>query len=121
MLYNLCMIQDIRVSISEAARLFGVSVKTIRQAIKEGQLIYIVVNGRYKINFKSLVIWSQLSTRRRNLLSSEGIGRYVDNWRIQNPKFSPRAPKNETPEEPQLTDPDIIYEETKADEDEPRI
>jgi len=115
------MTQDIRVSISEAARLFGVSVKTIRQAIKEGQLIYIIVNGRYKINFKSLVIWSQLSTRRRNLLANEGIGRYVDNWRIQNPKFSPRLPKNEANDEPQMTDTEIVYEETKSDEEAPRI
>mgnify|MGYP003983921831 FL=1 len=54
----------LRVSVSEAARLFGVSTKTIRTAIKNEDLHYIVVNGRYKLNFDSLIKWSQLSTRR---------------------------------------------------------
>ncbi|PWB38401.1 MAG: hypothetical protein C3F02_03540 [Parcubacteria group bacterium] len=79
----------IRVSISEAGRLFGVSTKTIRQAIKNEELRYIVVKGRYKINFASLVTWSQRSTRRANLLRQDGIGQYVDNWKISNKKFSP--------------------------------
>src|SRR3989344_3268271 len=86
------MSDDIRVSISEASRLFGVSTKTIRQAIKSGELVYIIVNGRYKLNFKSLVLWSQLSTRRRNLLTQAGIGQYVEKWVIQNKKYSPRPP-----------------------------
>lgn len=79
----------IRVSVSEAARLFGVSSKTIRQAIKSEELRYIVVNGRYKINFISLVEWSQKSTRRKNTLAQEGIGQYIDKWKISNKKFSP--------------------------------
>ena len=41
----------VRVSISEAARLFGVSSQTIRRAIKSGEITYIVVAGRYKLNF----------------------------------------------------------------------
>ena len=109
---------DIRVSISEAARLFGVSVKTIRQAIKNQEIVYIIVNGRYKINFKSLVLWSQLSTRRRNLLAQQGIGQYVDNWRIQNTKYSPRLPqendsiKNKNDFEPPNSEP-LTYVETE--------
>lgn len=79
----------IRISVSEAARLFGVSTKTIRQAITSEELKYIVVNGRYKINFASLVTWSQNSTRRANKLSNNGIGQYIDQWKITNKKFSP--------------------------------
>lgn len=79
----------IRVSVSEAARLFGVSSKTIRQAIKEEELRYIVVAGRYKINFISLVEWSQQSTRRKNKFANEGIGQYIDKWKIKNKKYSP--------------------------------
>jgi len=79
----------IRVSVSEAARLFGVSEKTIRQAIKNQELHYIVVNGRYKINFISLIEWSQQSTRRYNLLATHGLGQYVDQWKIHNKKYSP--------------------------------
>jgi len=79
----------IRVTISEASRLFGVSNKTIRQAIKKQELRYIVVKNRYKISFESLLNWSQLSTRRRNLLSTDGIGQYIEQWKIHNRKFSP--------------------------------
>ncbi|MBT6691298.1 helix-turn-helix domain-containing protein [Candidatus Parcubacteria bacterium] len=79
----------IRISVSEAARLFGVSTKTIRQAIKSEELRYIVVNGRYKISFISLVEWSQKSTRRSNLLKDQGMGQYVDKWKISNKKYSP--------------------------------
>lgn len=79
----------IRVSVSEAARLFGVSSTTIRLALKRQELKYIVVRGRYKINFESLIAWSQKSKRRQNILSSQGIGQFVDKWRIKNRLFSP--------------------------------
>ena len=79
----------IRVSVSEAGQLFGVSSKTIRQAIKTDNLRYIVVRGRYKINFISLVEWSQKSTRRSNLLKNKGLGQYVNQWKISNKKYSP--------------------------------
>lgn len=79
----------IRVSVSEAAKLFGVSTKTIRQAIKKEELKYIVVKGRYKINFTSLIQWSQQSTRRSNLLQKQGLGQYIDKWKISNKKYSP--------------------------------
>lgn len=79
----------IRLSVSEAAKIFGVSSKTIRQAIKNEEIKYIVVNGRYKINFTSLVEWSQRSTRRANLLNQQGVGQYIDKWKIRNKKFSP--------------------------------
>lgn len=79
----------IRISISEASRLFGVSSKTIRQAIKNQAIKYVVVRGRYKLNFESVLKWSQSGTRRRNKLGNEGIGQYVDKWKITNKKFSP--------------------------------
>jgi len=79
----------IRISVSEAGRLFGVSSKTIRQAIKNNEIHYIVAQGRYKINFESLLLWSQQSTRRRNLLANQGVGQYVDKWFVHNTKYSP--------------------------------
>ena len=79
----------IRVTVSEAARLFGVSTKTIRVAIKADDVRYIVVNNRYKISFDSLLDWSQRSTRRRNKLSTSGLGQYVKKWNISNKKYSP--------------------------------
>jgi len=81
--------QIIRISISEASRLFGVSTKTIRQAIKLQQITYIVVKSRYKLNFASLVEWSQKSTRRKNIFYGQGIGQYAEQWKIKNHKYSP--------------------------------
>ena len=79
----------IRLSISQTAALFGISERTIRSAIKKGEVHYIVVRNRYKINFDSLLAWSQKSTRRRNKRDNLGVGRYVATWRIRNKKYSP--------------------------------
>jgi excisionase family DNA binding protein len=79
----------IRVSVSEAAKLFGISTRTIRRAISEGEVAYVVVRGRYKINFESLVKWSQTRPTVRNKLASTGIGQFVERWKIRNKLFSP--------------------------------
>lgn len=79
----------VRVSVSEAARLFGVSTQTIRRALKDQEITYIVVGGRYKINFESLVAWSQRKTTIKNKVATQGIGQYVDKWRIRNTLYSP--------------------------------
>ncbi len=88
----------VRVSISEAARLFGVNAQTIRRAIKQNEITYIVVAGRYKLNFESLVKWSQQKTTIKNKLNERGIGQYIDQWKISNTLYSP-SPKLVTPEE----------------------
>jgi len=79
----------VRVSVSEAARLFGVNPQTIRRAIKDNDITYVVVAGRYKINFESLVRWSQKKTTVRNKSNSRGIGQFVDKWSINNTLYSP--------------------------------
>ena len=79
----------VRVSVSEASRLFGIDPKTIRRAIKAEQVKYIVVQGRYKINFESLLEWSQGKTTAKNKLAKSGIGQYVDKWKIKNKLYSP--------------------------------
>ncbi len=79
----------IRLSVSEAAKLFGVSSLTVRRAIANQEITYAVVAGRYKINFESLVKWSQRHTTVRNKLAERGIGQYVERWRIKNPLYSP--------------------------------
>lgn len=79
----------IRVSVSEAAKLFGISTKTVREAIKSQNLKYIVVQGRYKINFESLIEWSQNSPARLIKRDRDGIGKYVNQWRIRNKLYSP--------------------------------
>ncbi len=89
----------IRISVSEAARLFGVDQKTIRRAIASGQVKYIVFKGRYKIHFASLLEWSQNRTASRNKLAQNGIGQYVDKWKINNRLFSPHPGLVAKPEE----------------------
>lgn len=85
----------IRLSISEAARLFGVNPQTIRRAVSSQEITYVVVSGRYKLNFESLVKWSQRHTAIKNKLAKRGIGQFVDKWKIKNPLFSPN-PKSIT-------------------------
>jgi excisionase family DNA binding protein len=79
----------IRVSVSEAARLFGVNSQTIRRAVAAQEITYVVVAGRYKLNFESLVKWSQRHTTVKNKLASQGIGQFVGRWKIRNPLYSP--------------------------------
>lgn len=79
----------IRVSVSEAARLFGVNPQTIRRAIKSQEITYVVVGGRYKINFESLVKWSQRKITVKKKSNTHGIGQYVNQWKINNTLYSP--------------------------------
>ena len=79
----------IRLSVSEAGKLFGVTSQTIRRAITAGEITYIIVGGRYKINFESLVKWSQRKTTVKNKLAKKGIGQFVSKWKISNPLYSP--------------------------------
>lgn len=87
--------QPIRVSPSQAANLFGVSEKTIRRALKDGELRYIVVRGVYKISFESLLKWSQSRIKVQNKFNNNGIGQYIENgskvgkWKIKNKLYSP--------------------------------
>ncbi len=83
------MNQLIRVSVSEAAKLFGISQRTVRRAISNQDITYVVVQGRYKINFESLLRWSQRTTTVRNKRDNGGIGQYVDQWKVRNKLFSP--------------------------------
>ena len=95
----------IRVSISEAARLFGVNAQTIRRAIKNQEINYLVVANRYKIDFESLVKWSQKRTTVRKKSNTHGIGQFVDKWKISNTLYSPsskRIKKNDTPDEREI-------------------
>lgn len=79
----------IRLSVSEASRFFGVDQKTIRRAISNQEIRYVVVRNRYKIHFESLLKWSQQKTTIKNKLASNGIGQYVDTWKIKNKLYSP--------------------------------
>ncbi|MFC1612267.1 helix-turn-helix domain-containing protein [Patescibacteria group bacterium] len=93
----------IRLSVSEAAKIFGIHERTIRRAIKNHELHYVVVQGRYKINFDSLLKWSQKNAVIRNKTQKHGIGQFVEGWKINNTLYSPNPKlveeKEETEEE----------------------
>jgi len=65
--------------------------------LADNDLNYVVVRGRYKINFESLVKWSQKRPRVKNKLEDRGIGQFVAQWKIKNRLYSPNplALKNE--------------------------
>ena len=104
----------IRVSVSEAARLFGVNAQTIRRAVAAQEITYVVVAGRYKLNFESLVKWSQKHTTVKNKLASRGIGQFVGQWKIKNPLYSPN-PKS-LPNKEKDADKNVKTAETKPAE-----
>ena len=83
----------VRVSVSEASRLFGVSEKTLRRAIKSGELRYVVVRSRYKLLFDSVLSWSQRHATVRNKRDRIGVGQWVEQWKIKNTLYSPRGPQ----------------------------
>ncbi|MBT4857104.1 helix-turn-helix domain-containing protein [Candidatus Uhrbacteria bacterium] len=98
---------SVRLSVSEAAKLFGVSTRTIRRSIAKNDISYIVVQGRYKIDFESLLKWSQSSTTVRKKRDSAGIGQFVERWRIKNTLYSPnpqRIPTDEKEDKGDLKD-----------------
>lgn len=70
----------IHVSVSEAAKLGGVQSKTIRRAISSGLIEYSVVNDRYSIDLKSLIIFLTSSKKLNNKFNNNGLGQYVDKW-----------------------------------------
>ncbi len=73
----------IRLSVSEAAKFFGVSPRTIRRAITDGAGEDIVVQARYKIDLASLLDWADKTTTVRNKLAKQGVGQFVDRWRMK--------------------------------------
>lgn len=70
----------IRLSVSEAAKLFGISQRTVRRALQEETIEYVLVQGRYKIHLESLLVWSHTTTTVRNKRDRKGIGQYVRDW-----------------------------------------
>lgn len=83
----------VRINVSTAAKLFGISDRTIRRALAKNEIRYVVVRNRYQLNFESLLSWSQRNPQIANKRDRAGLGQWVDKWKINNPKFSPRPPE----------------------------
>ncbi len=107
------MSELIRVSISEAARLFGINPQTIRRALKDEAITYVVVRGRYELNFESVLKWSQKSAKLKNKMAQKGIGQFVDHWKIGNKLYSPN-PKSVAQKKPHQPPADSLSHTTPS-------
>lgn len=69
-------------SVSEAAKLGGVTSKTIRRGIKDG-LKYKIKSNRYLIHFPVLVKYLNRNLKLKNKFKSDGIGQYIKEWKME--------------------------------------
>lgn len=93
---------EILLSISECAKMFGLSEKTIRRAIKQDEIHFIVIKNRYRVMFKDLLEWSKSRPRLEHSRDKKGIGQYVASWQIPDHKNAKEA-SNSILEKKQLT------------------
>ena len=68
-------------SISEASKIGGVTTKTIRRAISAKVLSYKIINDRYLIDCKTLLVFLFSNKKLKNKLNQKGLGQYVEGWK----------------------------------------
>jgi len=68
-------------SVSEAAKIGGVTSKTVRRAIQSGNVRYRIYKNRYLIGLRSFVIYLNSNKKLKNKLRFNGIGQYVKGWK----------------------------------------
>ena len=73
---------NIKLSPSQASKLFAISERSIRRAIKNKDLPADVANSRYRIDFRDIFIWSEKLPNRQYKRDEIGIGQFVDTWKI---------------------------------------
>lgn len=72
------IINPIWLLISEAAKITGVSDKTIRRGIKVArEITFRIVNGRYYVELLSVIEFLENNIKLKNRLNTFGIGQYV--------------------------------------------
>lgn len=69
--------EPIWLSVSETAKLGGVTDKTIRRAIDAGDLVYKIVGNRYYIDFSSALSFYCSTTKLYNKFMQKGLGQYL--------------------------------------------
>lgn len=68
-------------SVSESAKMGGVTSKTIRRALQSQKLTYKIVKNRYLIDLSSVIKYLFTKKKLLNKLKQNGIGQYIDKWR----------------------------------------
>ena len=68
-------------SVSEAAKIGGITSKTVRRAITAQKIKYKVVKNRYALDFASVIKYLHSKTKLLNKLNQKGVGQYIIKWR----------------------------------------
>jgi hypothetical protein len=64
----------------EAAKLCGIQKKTIKRAIVAQKMEYRIVDNRYQVNLKSVILFMTSHKKLWNKLREDGLGQYVEKW-----------------------------------------
>lgn len=68
-------------SVSESAKICGITTKTVRRAIQAHKIKYKIIKNRYLIDCASIINYSYKFKKLKNKLNSYGIGQYIEKWR----------------------------------------
>jgi hypothetical protein len=68
-------------SISESAKLGGVTAKTIRRAIQSKQVKFKIIKNRYLVALDSVLRYLAAKKKLQNKLNQYGLGQYVEKWK----------------------------------------
>lgn len=77
--------KELWLTISEAAKVGGVTSKTIRRAIKSDKgdtLHFKISKERYLISFPSFIKYLKQNYKLNNKFSLCGIGKYIKDWKL---------------------------------------
>lgn len=72
---------NIKLSPSQAGKLFGSSERSIRRAIKNREIPFLVVSSRYQIDFSDMLVWSRKFHSRERKRDTLGLGQFVEKWK----------------------------------------
>jgi len=75
------VLSPIWLSVSESAKIGGVTSKTVRRALQSQKLTYKIVKNRYLIDLSSVIKYLFTKKKLLNKLKQNGIGQYIDKWR----------------------------------------
>ena len=75
------VLNPIWLTMSEAAKMGGVQKKTIKRAISSKVLKYRIVDNRYQVDLRSVILHMADKKKLCNKLKEHGLGQYVEKWR----------------------------------------
>ena len=67
-------------SVSESAKIGGITNKTIRRAIQANSIKYKILKNRYFVDLASLIQYLIKTKKLENKLNKYGIGQYIEKW-----------------------------------------